>query len=110
MIRHLKDKTLAQGLALALNKRIEKYGRILDLRLDSRNKRLELELLLNGEAEPLQVRIENYEIREEAGCWYLRAKELKASREWIDTLAREYLSERPLEIPEHYARMLKMVI
>ena len=110
MIRRLKDKTLSRGLALALNSRIEKYGRILDLRLDSRNKRLELELLLNGETDPLQVRVENYEVREEAGRWYLLAKELKSSREWIDTLAREYLSQRPLEIPERYAKMLKMVI
>jgi len=110
MIRHLKDKTLSRGLALALNSRIEKYGRILDLRLDSRDKRLELELLLHGETDPLQVRIENYEVREEAGHWYLLAKELKTSKEWIETLAREYLSERPVEIPERYAKMLRMVM
>ena len=110
MIRKLKDKTLSRGLALALDNRIRQYGRILDLRLDSLNKRLELEILLKGEAEPLQIRIENYEVREEAGRWYLLAKELKTSREWIETLAREYLSERPIEIPERYAKMLRLVI
>ncbi|WP_292658139.1 hypothetical protein [Nitratifractor sp.] len=110
MIRNLKDKTLSRGLALALDKRIRQYGRILDLQLDSRNKRLELEILLKGEVEPLRVRIENYEVREEAGHWYLLAKELKSSREWIDILAREYLSQRPIEIPERYAKMLRMVI
>jgi len=110
MIRRLKDKTLSRGLALALENRIRPYGRLLDLRLDTRDKQLALEILLYGETEPLQVRIENYEVREEAGHWYLAAEEIHTSREWIETLAREYISGRPIEIPARYAGLLKVLI
>ena len=110
MIRKIKDKTLSQGVALALNAKIKRYGKMLKLELDSKEKSIRMEILLKGESEPLHVHVRHYEILEEEGRHYLLAEEIHTSREWINTVAREYLSGQRFEIPEQYAKMLKLVV
>ena len=109
MIRKLKDRTLSRGLLLLFNTRMKSLGEILELRLDSGGKRIELEILLRGEREPIRVRVEGYTIRQEGDHYLLGAEEIVTSREWINHLAERYLQERKVEIPERYAKMLMRI-
>lgn len=110
MIRRFKDKTLSQGLALAINTRIKRYGKMLNLKLDSKRKTIELDILLKGEKELIHVTVNQYEVIEEEGRWYLLAREIVTSREWINTVAESFLKGQRFAIPEQYAKMLRMVV
>jgi hypothetical protein len=110
MIRRLKDKTLAQGLTLVLNARMKRYGEVLRLQIDSKAKSIDIEILLKGEKEPIHVTVNHYEMIEEKGRWYLLAREIVTSREWINAVAESLLAGQRLEIPERYAKMLKVVV
>ncbi|ADV46569.1 hypothetical protein [Nitratifractor salsuginis] len=110
MIRRLKDSTLSQGLTLLINSRIKSYGKVLNLKVDSKQKNIELEILLKGEKEPIQVTVNEYEVIEEKGHWYLLAQEIVTSREWINIVAENFLKGQRFEIPEQYAKMLKLVL
>ena len=110
MIRKIKDKTLSQGIALAVDAKIKRYGKMLKLELDSKDKSIRMEILLKGEIEPLHVQIRRYEILEEEGRHYLLAEEIHTSREWINVIAQEYLASRRFEIPQQYAKMLKLIV
>jgi hypothetical protein len=104
-----RDKALSKGVELAVNSRIRRFGKVLKFQLDSREKTIELEILLKGEHEPLRVTVERYEIVEEGGRYYLLAENIVTSREWINTVAESYLVGQRFEIPERYAKILLLV-
>ncbi|MRI58620.1 MAG: hypothetical protein C6H99_03830 [Epsilonproteobacteria bacterium] len=106
----LKDKTIAYTLKSFFNLQIKEYGQLLNLQIDSKSKRIKMELMLAGEKEPIEVEIGSYEIREREGKHYILIKNLKASREWIDMLARSYLDGYCIEIPAQLAKALKLIV
>ncbi len=110
MIRSVKDKTLSRAIALAVNTKIRKFGTMLDFKLDSRTKTIELEIMLKGETEPLFVKVQRYEILEENGRYFLLAERIVTSREWINVVAESYLQGQRIEIAPRYARLLQLVV
>jgi len=110
MLRGLKDKAISKGLSLAINLKIKEYGEMLSLNLDSKNKTIDFEVMLKGEKEPLKVFVKNYEISEENGKYFLYAKDIETSREWINIVAENYLKGEKIELPEKIANMLQILI
>ncbi|WP_457607854.1 hypothetical protein [Nitratifractor sp.] len=110
MIGSIKDSALSRALALAMGTYLQEVGEVRDLRLDTREKNIELTLLLRGEPAPVSLRVESYEIVEEEGRYYLRAGKLSCSREWIELIAARHLPKLRIEIPARYAKMLKKVV
>jgi hypothetical protein len=105
----LKDRALSKGVELAINARLKRFGKMLRFQLDSQKKTIELEVLLKGERDPLRVTVEHYEILREGEKYYLLAERIVTSREWINTVAENYLAGQRFEIPERYAKMLMLV-
>ena len=110
MIRKMKDAALSKAAKAAINTQIKEYGRMLKLDLDSKSKRLSVEVMLEGEKEPLYVEVARYELCEEDGKHMLKIYGVHTSRAWINTLAGNYLEGKAFEIPAEYAKMLKMVV
>ena len=83
---------------------------MLKFNLDSKTKRIETEVMLDGEKEPLSVTVGRYELTEENGRYFLKLYDISTSRAWIDTLAASYLEGKAFEIPDTYAKILKTVV
>ncbi len=109
MLSKLKDAAFSKGVQLAINTYLKEYGKMLKLNLDSQNKSIEMEILLDGEAEPLHVKIDRYELTEEDGVHFLKISGITTSRAWINTLAASHLEGKHFEIPAEYAKMLKTI-
>ena len=110
MFGKLKDKTLSTGARLAINAQLKEYGTMLKLNLNSKEKSIELEVLLDGEKEPLTVKVDNYTLDEDQGKFFLKIYGVKTSRAWINTIASSYLEGKAFEIPAEYAKMLKVIV
>jgi len=110
MFKKMKDAALSKGAKVAINSYIKEYGKMLKLNLDSENKSIDLEVLLDGETEPLSVTVERYELTEEHGKNLLKIYGIHTSRAWINTIAASYLEGKSFEIPEEYAKMLKVIV
>ncbi len=106
----MKDIALSKGAKIAINHKVKEYGRMVKLNLDSKSKTIELELMLDGEKEPLNVKVNHYALSEERGKHYLVAEDIVTSRAWINTVASQYLHGQKFEIPEEYAKLLKVVV
>ena len=105
-----KDDSISFVLEKVLRSRLEKYGQVLDFKLDTRRNSIGVKLLLKGEAEPLTVIVEEYELVADRGSTALVIKRATASREWIRLLAEEFLPGVRLPIPEKYAGLAKVVL
>ena len=110
MIRKMKDAALAKGAKAAINRQIKAYGEMLKLDLDSKNRSITLDVMLEGEKESLRIQVSRYELAEENGTYLLRVYGVETSRAWINTAAASYLEGRAFEIPAEYARLLKVVV
>ena len=105
-----KDKTLSLGVKQAINYKLKDIGEMRHFTLDSQKRTIELEIMLDGEKEPLHVNVQHYEITQVGEKHYLVAKDITTSRRWINVMAAQYLSGQKFEIPSEYAAMLKLVV
>ena len=110
MLKKVKDAALSKGAKIAINSQIKEYGKMLKLNLNSQEKSIEMEVMLDGEHEPLSVHIRNYELTEENGRHFLKVHGVITSRAWINTIASSHLEGKALEIPAEYAKMLKVIV
>ena len=109
MLKNLKDKAISATVKTAINLKIKEFGEMLNLKLNSQNKTIELKLILLGEKEPLYVRVGNYDISNEGEKYYLMTKDIKTSKEWINIVAKNYLENQKFEIPKNIAKTIKII-
>ncbi len=86
-----KDYLLAGAVKLWFNQTLKRYGQMTQIRIDSQNHRIELELELRGEASPIQVAVKTYELASEAGETFIALGDIETSREWINHLISDFL-------------------
>ena len=105
-----KDYLLAGAVRLWFNQIQNRYGQMTQIRIDSQNHRIdvELELELKGEATPIQIAVSSYELSNEGGETFIALGEIATSREWINQLISDYLppEKKRFKVPD----CLKMVL
>lgn len=99
MFGGIKD-SLASGAAKALLAgRIERYGRLLDLRIRSREKTIAGVLMLAGESEEVRIEVGRYRVTGGGGSCALVIEQLTASREWLQLLLEDLVVGKPIPLP-----------
>ena len=103
----MKDVALSHGAKMAMNQHLHEYGEIVKLNLNSKFKTMDMEVLLDGENECINIQVEHYEITDENT---LRISGVSTSKTWLTTLAHTYLEGKTFDVPDEYAKMLRIVI
>ncbi|NQX01938.1 hypothetical protein HQ447_14875 [bacterium] len=99
MFGSLKDSLSSTAAKSMLASRLERYGRLTDLRIRSREKTISAELLLEGEDIPLTILIERYKVTGTGGDYALVVESVSASRPWLQNLLDDLLVGKPLPVP-----------
>jgi len=110
MFGKAKDLALSKGAQVAINSKISEYGKVTSLTLDSKNSSIKLEVMLEGEAEPLYVNVDNYNLEDNNGQYKIVLTGISTSRKWLNTLSSHYLDGKGFEIPAKYAQMLEKIV
>ena len=76
---------------------LKPYGSLTALEIDSQKKSLFLTLELNGESQPVEIRVPHYELIERDGKTYLDLGEIITSRDWLNALLRDHLNEKVIK-------------
>ena len=93
-----------------LNKRLEPYGTMVRLQIDSTRKTVELELMLKGEVQPIILTVQEYAIEDDPEGLRIVIKRVSSSREWITVAAQNFVVGRKFAVPKEYAQMLRLVV
>ncbi|GGY06464.1 hypothetical protein [Paludibacterium paludis] len=99
MFRKLKDKGTSKALALWLEGRLARYGELVDLDIDSRERRASLVLRPLGEAGEVVFTVTRYEIRRDDSECRLVVCAVDSTRPWLANLAEDWLVGREFAIP-----------
>jgi len=101
----MKDRAIEACVKAFLNQKIEKFGSVANLRIDSMQRNICAHLALNGESSLIEVNVDGYELIRENGQVFISCQSFRASRGWIENLLREYVAGRKFQLPE-VARMV----
>lgn len=107
LFSNAKDRMM-EGMAMSyLNSSLlQPYGKATALRLDTGAKTVQLVVELNGESSPVQIDISDYELTTDNGKYFVRAGDIRTSREWLTRLAQDRLRNHRFEIPGQAGAML----
>jgi hypothetical protein len=104
-----KDSGASVAIKQWLAREMADYGEVLDFAINSRTRSAELHVLLKGDRERLAVHIDEYEIIPGARD-YITVRRARASREWVNAVLRNFVINKPHQIPPQYSGMVKMVL
>ena len=110
MAHAVKDAGASFMVERAVAHRLQPYGRMLNLSIDSKTKRIRLEILLKGETEPVTVTIDEYELTTAGGADFILIKQASASREWIHALLQDFALGKSLPLPAKYSNLVKSLL
>src|SRR5690606_20178654 len=110
VINQAKDAGASIAIEHLLAKQLEPYGELKELRLNSRERKVHLEVLLKGELHSLGVDVLDYELQSAADQDYIVLKRVVDSREWVTELLRNFVVGRRHPIPHQHSRMVRLVL
>lgn len=105
-----KENTVSFVLEKMLRRKLERYGRLLEFKLDSRQGAASVKVLLEGETDPVTVWIDEYQLISHRDGTSVAVTRARASRQWLTFLLEDFLLGRPLQVPAEYASYVKMVL
>ncbi len=99
MFSGIKDVLTSAAAKSLLASRIDRYGKLMDLRISSRDKTISAEVMLEGEDIPVAIHIGRYRVGGEAGKHTVTVENLSVSRPWLQNLLEDVLLNKPLPVP-----------
>ena len=99
MFTAAKDALASRSAQAWANSLLARYGKVQDLKIDSRGKTLEVSCLLEGEPTPITIKIENYTIETEGDQTFIRATRFTCTRPWLQNVLRDFGPKQRIELP-----------
>jgi len=104
-----KDATLAFTGRVAINRWLNSIGKMTELSIDIKKKRIRVRLDLVGEKEPIEVEILRYNLKTKGETAHITIEEATASREWLTLALREFVVGQDITIPAKAGALLKLL-
>jgi hypothetical protein len=100
-----KDRLISERIKQELNTHLARYGEVLDVKLNTRDRSVQLSIKLKGEPDPTTVNIGKYElVKEDTKLWMtFHSQSIQASREWLTLLLQDQAGRQRLPVPQKYA-------
>jgi hypothetical protein len=109
LFHHPKDSALAATARTFLNVKLRGIGKVTELSIDTKKKSLRVQVDLVGEAEPIEIRIVKYSIKQKSGELSLVIEDATASREWLAVALREFVIGQSISLPGKAGALLKLL-
>jgi hypothetical protein len=106
----LKDEAISFAATLVLKKKIERYGTMMDFKIDSSAKKVYLKVNLKGEASPLEVIIERYSLVKKEDGNYIVIDGVSISKEWMNLLAADLIKKKEVKLPDGIASTIAKLV
>lgn len=113
--RNLKNNFISKSLQEIINSKIETFGNIRDINIDTVDKNISAELLLKGETETVKIYFSQYEILEIEDKTYFKFNSLSTTKEWLNVLLQNYVltkfaPENKILIEKQYSSFIKHLV
>jgi hypothetical protein len=95
----MRDASIQELLwQLVISKKTKAIKNMRNLEINSKQKNASLKLELDGESEPLEIKIGGYQFFENDGKLSIELSNIHTSKKWLTILAAEFLEGKRFEI------------
>ncbi|MGV6830351.1 MAG: hypothetical protein ACWA5P_02155 [bacterium] len=105
-----KDLALSMAMKKVINMKIINFGEVSMLEFNTESKTIDFEVELKGEIDKLKVYVHEYNLKNEGEKHYLTVNYIESSKEWLNSILKEYVNNQKIEVPSEYVKVLKAVI
>ncbi|HEU5077691.1 MAG TPA: hypothetical protein VFT72_00665 [Opitutaceae bacterium] len=106
MINAAKDILTSKAARVYVNNLIARYGKVDELTIDSRNRRVRLVCSLDGESVPISIDVDGYRIQNEGAKRFVVVESCRCSRRWVESLLIDHVRGKKFELPPWAAAAL----
>lgn len=106
MFTAAKDALTSRAAQSWVNNLIARYGKLQDLTIDTRRKTVAVTCLLDGEATPITIRIDNYVVETAGEKKFIRATGFSCTRPWLQNVLTDHGPRQRIELPPWAAAAL----
>lgn len=106
MFNAAKDALASRSALTWANSLIARYGKVQELKIDSRLKTVEVTCLLDGEVTPITIKVENYVVEAEGDKKIIRATGFSCSRPWLQKILADHGPKQRIPLPSWAAAVL----
>jgi hypothetical protein len=99
LFRKPKDALISNVIKPLVQTKLNPYGNMTKLSINSADKSIHLSLDLKGESSPIEIHVRDYEVVRDGGNNAIRLGAIETSREWMTQLIKAYLPENKKTIP-----------
>jgi hypothetical protein len=107
IVKKLDALTGSAGSKFAVNSLIGEYGKMLELKIDHANRTVRASIMLKGEREPIDIKIEKYSITNDGDDASIVIEEAETSREWLNAALKNFVLGQPLPLPAKYINLIE---
>ena len=106
-----KDRLISARIKQELSNQLARYGQVLDVSLDTRERKVHLSIALKGEPEPVRIDIGKYSLVKENDKLLLivDGQQIETSKEWLTLLLQDQAGRQRLPIPEKFAWLVELL-
>lgn len=105
-LARLKDAALEKTLVAFLRPKLERYGELHRLTLDTSAKMVTGEIQLRGEPDVIAVSQARYRIEQNGADTVLIIYDVRLSKAWAQNLLEDHFREIPIKIPDLVRNLL----
>lgn len=106
MFNAVKDAMTSRAALVFINTRIARYGRVEELKIDTRGRTAEATCLLHGESTPISFKLTNYTVETVGKKKFVQVGEFSCTRPWLQSLLDDFAKNRRIELPPWAAGLL----
>jgi hypothetical protein len=106
MFNAAKDSLASRTAQTWANNLIARYGKVQDVKIDSRRKTVEISCILDGEPTPIAIKVENYVIETVNDKKTIRATSFSCTRPWLQNVLNDFGPKQKIELPTWAAAVL----
>ena len=99
MFSAAKDLMTSKAAKTWVNDFIKAYGKVDELSIDSKRRRIDMKCQLSGEVSAIGVTIEKYQLEQRGGKTFIEVMDSSATRPWMQAAMRVHLHGRKFEVP-----------
>jgi hypothetical protein len=99
-IGRVKDAALQKAVLMLLRPKLERYGHIRELKVDTTAKVVTAEIQLLGEPQPLTIHEAYYRVEKHGNQAVLIVHGIKVSKPWVQNLIDDQMPEISVKIPD----------
>ncbi len=106
MFNAAKDLLTSKAARSYANNLISRYGKVDELTIDSRNRKVHVVAILEGEQDAVSLDVDSYKIHTEGAKRFIEVESCRCSRRWLETLLLDKVRGRRFELPPWAAAAL----